>query len=886
MACSYRFGVLLQPLCGWPLASPAVRRTILVFALSALALELPAASGQVSNRVTVDANYPGGNIVVERMEGDTIFLRPDLRETQGWWFYWNFRVAGAQGRTLTFRFSGENPIGVRGPAVSTDSGRTWSWLGTDAVKASSFAYAFPRDAADVRFCFTIPYVEANLKEFLASFANHASLRVDELCQTQAGRSVERIHAGQLDGDPRFRVLLAARHHACESTASFVLEGVLDIVLSDSDDGQWFRRNVEVMAIPFVDKDGVEAGDQGKNRNGRDHNRDYIGPSVYSSVAALRTFVPNWSNGKLCAAFDLHCPHIRGEYNEVIYIPGHSDERMWQEQRQFGRLLEEVQRGPLVYRVSDNLPFGKAWNKSDSFSAGRSFSRWAADIEGLRLSATFEIPYANAGGQPVTAESARTFGRSLARAIRVYLERLDEPKREGGASAARPVQVGGVLPQMTVMAHGLGSNSEAGIGALIPWADKLWAVGYVAHIRGQGIGLYEISDNMTMRRHPASVSLTGTFANRFAHWPSGQAFIGPYAIDIDGNVRTIEGLKNYRLCATCEHLKEPQNKVYFLGMEGGFWEVDVRSLEVTHLFDLRKELEIAGAKEHFKSAFTAQNRVVVANNTYDEQEFLERRRAGRLGQWDGEKWTIIERNPFVEVHASAGDSSYGGNTLYATGWTRSSVVLRVLVNGTWQRYLLPKSSHSWDHAWNTEWTRIRHAVTERLLMDVHGMFYELPALAYGGHIWGIRPICSHLRVVPDFCHWRGLFVMASDQIDHDQGQPQSGLWFGDLDDLWQMGKPTGWGGPWWDTPVQAQEVSDPFLMTGFDKKVVHLAHDNEENVTFDLEVDFLGDGSWHRYQVFRFRKGYRHHEFPDGYSAHWVRVRVDRACKATVHFTYN
>jgi hypothetical protein len=44
-------------------------------------------------------------------------------------------------------------------------------------------------------------------------------------------------------------------------------------------------------------------------------------------------------------------------------------------------------------------------------------------------------------------------------------------------------------------------------------------------------------------------------------------------------------------------------------------------------------------------------------------------------------------------------------------------------------------------------------------------------------------------------------------------------------------------------------------------VVHLAHDNEENVTFDLEVDFLGDGSWQRYQVFRFRKGTGTTSFP-------------------------
>ncbi|MBN1510340.1 MAG: hypothetical protein JW955_26060 [Sedimentisphaerales bacterium] len=833
-------------------------------------------------RLIVDANYPGGNVIVEWIEGDTVQLRPDLRDTQGWWFYWNFRVRGAQGRTLTFRFSGANPIGVRGPAVSTDGGRTWSWLGSDAVQEASFKYAFAAEAGEVRFCLAMPYQESNLKEFLAEHKDNPQLSARELCKSRKGRSIERLHVGRLDGEARHRILVTARHHACEMMANYTMEGLLEAVLADSEDGYWFRRNVEVLAIPFMDKDGVEDGDQGKNRKPRDHNRDYIGQSIHPSVAAVRTFVPNWSNGRLTIALDLHCPYIRGPYNEVIYIVGSRDEAMWQRQREFGRILETVQRGSWLYRASDNLPFAKAWNTSANTSAGQSFGEWASGLEGIQLAASFEIPYASAGGQPVTADSARAFGRSLAMAIRSYLERIDGRREETGS---KPVHVDGVFPNLTVMAKGTGSSSEAGIGAVIPWAQKLWAVGYVAHIHGQGLGLYEISEDMTMRRHPASV--TGTFANRMVHWPSGQAFIGPYAIDADGNVRVIEGLKQVRLAATCEHLTDPANEAYFLGMEGQFWEVDVHTLEVKPLFDLVKELQI-DATPHFKSGYTAQGRVVVANNSYDEQEFLDKRDAGRLAEWDGKDWTIIERNPFVEVHGSASSGSYGGNTIYATGWTKSSVVLRALVKGQWQRYLLPKASQTWEHAWNTEWMRIRHAVTERLLMDAHGMFYELPAFSYGGHIWGIRPICSHLRVVPDFCYWRGLFVMASDQIDHDQGQPQSGLWFGNIDDLWQMGKPAGWGGPWWSAPVKAGEVSDPFLMTGFDKKVVHLAHQSDQEVTFTIEVDFLGNGSWQPYKSFAVAppQRYAHHEFPDGFSAHWVRVRVDKACVATVYLFYN
>ncbi len=200
-----------------------------------------------------------------------------------------------------------------------------------------------------------------------------------------------------------------------------MEGVLETVLADNDDGYWFRRNVEILAIPFMDKDGVEEGDQGKNRIPRDHNRDYIGQSVHASVAALRTFVPNWSNGRLAAAFDLHCPYISGPHNEVIYIVGSADESMWRQQQEFGRLLETIQSGPLVYRASDNLPFGQAWNTDDNVGANKSCSRWASDLEGIRLVASFEIPYANAGGRPVTAEGARAFGRSLARALRSYLE---------------------------------------------------------------------------------------------------------------------------------------------------------------------------------------------------------------------------------------------------------------------------------------------------------------------------------------------------------------------------------------------------------------------------------------------------------------------------------
>lgn len=453
---------------------------------------------------------------------------------------------------------------------------------------------------------------------------------------------------------------------------------------------------------------------------------------------------------------------------------------------------------------------------------------------------------------------------------------------------------GVVPSLAMTANHF-PRTEAGTGALMPWANRLWVITYVAHLSptGSGTGLYEINDNLTIKRHPQSV--VGTYANRLIHTPSMQLSIGPYLIDTLGNVRLIKEFTEHRLAATMLHLTDPSNKLYFLAMEGEFFEVNVYTLEVKKVFQLMDELNVPkGSKPHFKSGFTHHGRVVVCNNSYNSRDFNGEWHAGRLAEWDGKgKWKVLEENAFTEVW-SAGSF---GQPMIATGWDNISVIMRVLINGDWKRYRLPKGSRTFDETSCTEWMRVREVETERALMDCHGLFYEIGMHTYADQLWAIRPISSHLRVIPDFCSWKGMLVLGGNQAtpmkfgpqDRNPlaGQPQAGLWFGKTDDLWSFGKLSGNGGVWYETAVQKGEYSDPYLMYGFDKKSVHLSHDSVTPVEITLETDFVGNGVFRVFKKFIVNPGeYVHYEFPGAYNAHWMRFSVSQNCRATAIVNYN
>ncbi len=487
---------------------------------------------------------------------------------------------------------------------------------------------------------------------------------------------------------------------------------------------------------------------------------------------------------------------------------------------------------------------------------------------------------------------------------------------GKRSPELPLNFSGIYPQLAYY----NNEGECGTGAVVPWADRLWVVTYGPHFPfGSSDKLYEITPGL--QKITREESIGGTPANRMIHRESDQLFIGPYAIDLNRNVRVIpyEHMPG-RHTGNARHLFEPAGKIYYGTMEEGFYEVDVNTLQVNTLYKdgnvIRKEDQMAQENlmllgAHGKGLYSGQGVMVYSNNGETGQAALEHFdiEAGALYEWDGYDWEMVRRNQFVEV---TGRGGIYGNTnpetdpIWTTGWDHKSVLVGVRnpVTG-WDFYRLPKASHSYDgaHGWNTEWPRIRDVGSEKepdYLMTMHGMFWRFPGSFTSSNSSGIRPRSAYLKVIGDFTRWNDQLVFGCDDSAQREflnkrkakgdiegpGQSNSNLWFTPVNQPDLLGPVTASGSVWLDEEINANEVSEPFLFAGWEKRSAWIHNEGKQPVDFTFEVDVNGTGKWTSLERITVPAGSSAVvPFEENTSGEWIRVIAGNDTKATVHFTY-
>ena len=219
---------------------------------------------------------------------------------------------------------------------------------------------------------------------------------------------------------------------------------------------------------------------------------------------------------------------------------------------------------------------------------------------------------------------------------------------------------------------------------------------------------------------------------------------------------------------------------------------------------------------------------------------------------------------------------------------------LIVDDRQRRWRLPLGEENYTKLIGQDVVRIcREVATERDLFNCHGTFYELPAENADGYA-KIRPIASHNFRINDYASYRGMLVMTG--IDPKKGKGnehiivsedgKAAVWAGAIDDLWNMGKPVGKGGPWKNTLVKAGEVSDPYLIGFYDQKKLTLSHNSQKDVTFTIEIDPTGNGKWVNYTTLTVKPGEKlAYELEAPFQARWIRFSTDSDTNATAWLEY-
>lgn len=124
--------------------------------------------------------------------------------------------------------------------------------------ALSFELKFKHDNDTVYFAHCYPYTYTNLVEDVkkwCSFQNKDKIRKTVLCKTLAGNDVDMLIVTNFTSDPqdiavRKAAILTARVHPGESNASWMMNGVIDFLISDEEKAKLLRDTFVFKIIPM------------------------------------------------------------------------------------------------------------------------------------------------------------------------------------------------------------------------------------------------------------------------------------------------------------------------------------------------------------------------------------------------------------------------------------------------------------------------------------------------------------------------------------------------------------------------------------------------------------------------------------------------------------
>jgi len=195
----------------------------------------------------------------------------------------------------------------------------------------SFSVELPYDSDEVYFCHWYPYTYRDSKEHLDRICSDNKkgkpytyglegrvnmkdkIRKTELCKSLAENSLDLViitnfSSSDKDISKREAIIITSRVHPGETNASFIVEGILDFLVSDFQEAIDLRDKYVFKVVPMLNPDGVVVGNYRCSLSGQDLNRQWVCatsrvfPEIYFTKQMFRKTV---ESRKIFMFVDIH-----------------------------------------------------------------------------------------------------------------------------------------------------------------------------------------------------------------------------------------------------------------------------------------------------------------------------------------------------------------------------------------------------------------------------------------------------------------------------------------------------------------------------------------------------------------------------------------------------
>jgi len=260
------------------------------------------------------------------------WMKRDSIGDQYYWFY--FEVDGFESQELTFQLNQLKGVYRNKPhliyseqtqPVFSYDQKQWHRIENVSYDTANNELEFSHhfDQSPVWIAYAQPYPYLRLQTFIDKVAQSEFVKVEQLAISNEERAIELLTVTDtsIPAERKKTVMLIALQHAGEDAGGFYIEGIVDFLISESEEAKAARRQFIFKLVPMMNPDGIVGGSTRYNMHMEDLNNIWLNPKkMQPEVAGVQQWTTDWlGNGNSIDLFvDVHNHTQFYTYNVLIF----------------------------------------------------------------------------------------------------------------------------------------------------------------------------------------------------------------------------------------------------------------------------------------------------------------------------------------------------------------------------------------------------------------------------------------------------------------------------------------------------------------------------------------------------------------------------------------